>query len=401
MKYSFVIPTYNNKPLLRNTLESLNHQIGFERGGYEAIVVDDGSDDDTLSGIRDIPRTYEFRYVYLERSAESCRARVRNIGWREARGRFVVFLDSDMIVNRDYLRELDRYLDRDPELLVISFRYMLQEPVAYEDVRSGRLFERDFTEFRSIRFMEARHFDCQVHSFNLSALRHPWHCVHSCNMALSKEKLEALGGFEERFKGWGLEDTDLGYRSHRLGIRTALHLGAEALHQYHGEVFGDARMLKKMIEWDRNITLMFKIRPGLRRELPRWRINLAYFTRRVPQLLMRRERKRTVHRLSLRREEDVPAMMERIEALSAEPGNLIVVQDELESADFHLWVQRRGFTPGEIRYFPKSYTLDRREIRRYFGEVFTWRKKIVILYRSLRLLGRKFARSLHPAKEAG
>jgi glycosyltransferase involved in cell wall biosynthesis len=401
IKISVVIPTYNNKRLLKNVLEALNDQLDIERGGYEVIVVDDGSNDNTGEEVADIPRTYPFHYVYLERSPDSCRARVRNEGWRRARGEFVAFLDSDMIVARSYMRELERYFAARPDMLVISYRYMLKEPIAFEDIQSGRVFQQNY---RSLEYLEARHFDSQLHSFNLSALEHPWHCVYSCNMALPRARLEQLGGFDEGYKGWGMEDTDIGYRCYRLGMRIVSHLGIEALHQYHGEAYGDLRSVEKMIEWDQNITRMYRIHPSLSRELPRWRINAAYFTRRVPQMLMRKERNRTERVYIVREEADIPALQAEIEALSSQPGHLILVKDELESPSLHLWIQLLGYTPSEIRYFPRSYMFEPAEINRFLSKVFPWRKLFVLIYRCLRLLGNKLVRSVHrsnplPAKK--
>lgn len=392
IKYSVVIPTYNNKMLLNNTLESLNDQLGFENGRYEVIVVDDGGNDHTLREVEGTPRTYSFQYIYLERSANSCRSKVRNTGWRQARGEFVIFLDSDMIVPRTYLRELNRYLAVNQDLLVISYRYMLKEPVLLEDVQSGRVFDTNYT---ALEYMEARHYDSQLHSFNIAALAHPWHCVYSCNMALSKKRLEQIGGFDEGYKGWGMEDTDIGYRCYKLGMNIVSHLGMEALHQYHGEAFGDLRSQQKMLEWDQNIVRMFSVHPSLRQELPRWRINLAYFTRRVPQMLMRKERNRKELHLTIRREAEIPWMKEQIAALSAERGSLIIVHDEAESPELHLWIQLLGFTPSEIRYFPKSYVFADEDIRKFFGQVFSWGRMFVLIYRCLRLVGTKLAHIFH------
>ncbi|MCR8656500.1 glycosyltransferase family 2 protein [Paenibacillus endoradicis] len=389
IKYSVVIPTYNNMVLLNNTLESLNDQLDFENNQYEVIVVDDGSSENTLNAIQDTPRTYSFQYIYLERTTDSCRARVRNIGWRKAQGVFVVFLDADMVVNRNYLSELSRYVDQHSDLIVISYRYMLKEPIAFEDIKLGRIFEKNY---RTLDYFEARHFDSQQHSFNLATLKHPWHCVYSCNMALSKEKLELLGGFDERYKGWGMEDTDIGYRCYRLGMSIVSHLGIEALHQYHGEAFGDIKNQQKMYEWDKNITLMYEIHPYLHKELPRWRINFAYFARRVPKLLMRSERNRFEYRFDVRQEEEIPDLKVQIIELSTKPGNLIVIWDEVESVDLHLWIQLLGYTQSEIRYFPKSYMLEQAEIRQFFNKVFPLKKIIVLSYMCLKLIGKKFFR---------
>lgn len=64
MKYSFVIPTYNNRVLLKNTLEALNYQPGY--GYYEVIVVDDGSTDNSGEYIKGVNRNYDLKYFYLE-----------------------------------------------------------------------------------------------------------------------------------------------------------------------------------------------------------------------------------------------------------------------------------------------------------------------------------------------
>ena len=124
--YSVIIPTYNNKELLGNTLEALNHQNGFGPGSYEVLVVDDGSNDGSEAFVQDIPCSYSFRYIYLPRNADSCRSRVRNTGWKQARGRYVVFLDSDIVVAPNYLEDLDGYFRINPNLFVCGFRYMLR-----------------------------------------------------------------------------------------------------------------------------------------------------------------------------------------------------------------------------------------------------------------------------------
>lgn len=395
IKFSVVIPAYNNKVLLNNTLEALNDQLDFEAGTYEVIVVDDGSSDDTLQYVQETPRTYIFHYIYLERTPDSCRARVRNTGWKRAQGQFVVFLDADMIVKRNYLRELQRYFEVNKELLVISYRFMLKEPIALEDVRSGQIFQKSY---RTLDYFEARHFDSLVHSFNIATLKHPWHCVFSCNMALPRAVLEQLGGFDENYKGWGMEDTDIGYRCYLLGMRIVSHLGIEALHQYHGEAFGDVKKQEKMIEWDQNIARMYRKFPSLHKELPRWRINLAYFTRRVPQILMRPARYMKTYHFTVKSEEELPILKEKIEELSSKPGNLVIVWDELESAAFHLWIQLLGYTRSEVRYYPKSFLFERKEIKQFLGNVFTWKKFFVLSFRCIRLLSsrltRRFSRRL-------
>ncbi|NMO23432.1 glycosyltransferase family 2 protein [Pyxidicoccus fallax] len=85
--FSIVIPTYNRARLLEETLATVFAQ---EETDYEVLVVDDGSTDDTLATLA---RYGERVRVFQQRNAGPGAA--RNLGIREARGEYVVFLDSD------------------------------------------------------------------------------------------------------------------------------------------------------------------------------------------------------------------------------------------------------------------------------------------------------------------
>jgi glycosyltransferase involved in cell wall biosynthesis len=391
MKYSFVIPTYNNPLILNNTLEALNHLTGVEDLHFEVIVVDDGSTEDTFTHIKNTPRSYPFEFIYLPRTPDSCRARVRNVGWRRAQGHYVIFLDSDMIVAPNYLQELDRYYQVNDDLFVYSYRYMLKDPVSIDDVRSGLLFQNNY---RTMTYMENRYFDAQFMSFNNQVLEYPWFPVFSCSMALPKSRLEEIGGFDEGYKGWGVEDWDVAYKCMKIGMKIVSHLGMEALHQYHGEVFGDLRPFRKMIEWDRNISYMYRCHPALRKELPRNRMNLAYFLQRVPQLTMRKEKERAEITFTNSCEDDIPVLLAKLRQLSSEPGRLLIVRDLVNSADLHLRIQLLGYTESEIRYFPQAFTLDPNEARRYIKSVFTWKRTLKQSFLGFALLAKKFTDSV-------
>jgi glycosyltransferase involved in cell wall biosynthesis len=87
--FSILIPAYNRAGLIGRALQSCIRQ-DFE--DWEAIVVDDGSEDDTAGAVRRIadPR---IRLVAHERNRGFCPA--RNTAMAEACGRWYVCLDSD------------------------------------------------------------------------------------------------------------------------------------------------------------------------------------------------------------------------------------------------------------------------------------------------------------------
>lgn len=111
---SVVVPTYNRADLLEATLESVLEQTYAD---WECIVVDDGSTDDTP----DVAAAFcarDPRVRYLRQSNADVSA-ARNHGLHHARGRYVVFLDSDDLLVPDRLEWQVAVLDQDPEAVLV------------------------------------------------------------------------------------------------------------------------------------------------------------------------------------------------------------------------------------------------------------------------------------------
>ena len=60
--------------------------------------------------------------------------------------------------------------------------------------------------------------------------------TRTCNMAFWRRDLYAINGFDNRYEGWGREDSDLSWRLVNYGLkRRKLKFSATALHLYHPE----------------------------------------------------------------------------------------------------------------------------------------------------------------------
>ncbi|MDO5835899.1 MAG: glycosyltransferase family protein [Methanobacterium sp.] len=102
MKLSIIIPTFNEENYLPHLLESIKRQ---DFSDYEVIVADAGSEDST----RDIAREWGCKVVEGGLPAVG-----RNRGAEAACGEHLLFLDSDVILTRDYLELcLDEFQKRD------------------------------------------------------------------------------------------------------------------------------------------------------------------------------------------------------------------------------------------------------------------------------------------------
>jgi glycosyltransferase involved in cell wall biosynthesis len=146
---SFVVPTRNSVRTIRACLESIRSQ---EISDLELVVVDNSSADGTLEVAR------ELADVALTDGPE--RSAQRNVGARASHGRFLVFVDSDMVLDRDVAGEVVRAFESDPlagalVLPELSFgtgfwaRCRVAEKRLYlgdPDVEAARAFRREAFE---------------------------------------------------------------------------------------------------------------------------------------------------------------------------------------------------------------------------------------------------------------
>jgi glycosyltransferase involved in cell wall biosynthesis len=88
---SVVVPCYNRARLIPRAVKSVQEQ-NFE--SLEIVLVDDGSSDDTV-GVVERLKTTEPRIRFLRHERNRGEAAARNTGVKNARGRYIAFLDSD------------------------------------------------------------------------------------------------------------------------------------------------------------------------------------------------------------------------------------------------------------------------------------------------------------------
>ena len=95
---SFVIPAYNEAPLLGNTLSAIEKAARALRLTFEMIVVDDAS----VDGTPEVARAHGARVVSVNFRQI---AATRNAGARAAAGAWLVFVDADTIISEVVLRD--------------------------------------------------------------------------------------------------------------------------------------------------------------------------------------------------------------------------------------------------------------------------------------------------------
>lgn len=133
---SIVTPVYNSQVFLEETLKSVLYQT---YTNWEHILVDDGSTDSSMN----IIENYCFndnRFKLLKRDRlPKGRSTSRNIGLYEAKGKYIIFLDSDDILMPFCLEKRVQIFEKNQQLNFIVFQMQMFLP---NDVIRDNLFTR-------------------------------------------------------------------------------------------------------------------------------------------------------------------------------------------------------------------------------------------------------------------
>jgi GT2 family glycosyltransferase len=191
------------------TIESIRRLSG---RNYEVIVIDDGGDDGSPEALAGMD---EVRVLVNEiRQGPSCG---RNRGLREARGEYVWFLDSDVILPDEHLLER----------MVAAFSAnpctgSLGGEIVVHEQQTDRAYGRN------VRW-NAHNVRVTAHADDVGPV--PCDYLATCNCFTRKEYAQKLNGFDERFI-FGAEDMDFGVRILELGYQNYLQHDLAVLH-YH------------------------------------------------------------------------------------------------------------------------------------------------------------------------
>src|SRR5690554_5730484 len=119
---SIIIPAYNRAGLIGETLQSVINQT---YTNWECIVVDDGSTDKTVAVIEKYvtndDRFKFYRRARLPKGAPTC----RNIGIEKCKGEYIIFLDSDDLLDKNCLEQRIRNIEINPNYDLWTYPMLL------------------------------------------------------------------------------------------------------------------------------------------------------------------------------------------------------------------------------------------------------------------------------------
>lgn len=232
-----IVTTYNWPQALKMVFGSLAQQH-YRR--FEVIVADDGSKQDTRDVVDAFQQQKKFPLEHIWQEDMGFRAgAIRNRAIAATSSDYVVFLDGDCMVRSDFLSVHALFARRgyfvagNRGLLTPEFSNRVlqtQDAVYAWPLRRWVLGEGRHGLNRRLPLLH----------LPLGPLRgrspRRWRGVKTCNLGVWRDDLCAVNGFDERYQGWGHEDSDLVLRLIRSGVRCKdgrFALGV--LHLWHPE----------------------------------------------------------------------------------------------------------------------------------------------------------------------
>ena len=212
---SIVIANYNGKHFLKNCLDSLlKTQYPAEK--REAIVVDNGSNDDSIKFIK----KYYPSVVILKNDVNNY-ARANNLGIKAAKGEFIALANNDLVFDKAWLKELTKVISTDKKIGAVMGKVLFPDgklqgtghydlPNFYWSDRGFR--ETDVGQYDKIEDMQS---------------------ISHCAVLYRKACLKDVGPLDEDFNMY-VEDVDMAIRARDKGWRLLYVPRGRVHHKFHG-----------------------------------------------------------------------------------------------------------------------------------------------------------------------
>lgn len=197
LQFSFIIPVYNRPDETQELLQSFELLQG--DGAFEIVIVEDGSTIASKEVVDAYKEKLDISYFFKENSGPGDS---RNFGMQNAKGNYFIILDSDCILPKNYLIEVEKSLEK-------NYVDCFGGPDAAHDSFTNLQKAINFSMTSFITTGGIRGHKNSVDTFQ----------PRSFNMGLSKEAFVASKGFGRIHPG---EDPDLSIRLWGLGYKTKL-----------------------------------------------------------------------------------------------------------------------------------------------------------------------------------
>ncbi len=235
---SVVIPNFNGLHLFPDTLYSVEEALSFTQKPFEIIVVDDCSTDGSVKYLQE---NYP-AVILINNPSNSGFSATANRGIKSAKYDKVLLLNSDVKLTPDYFPGQFKYFDRADTFGVMG------RIIGWDDdhIQDGA----KYPSFQGGKIKTSKNYllkDEQAMSDGLYTMY-----LSGANAFIDKEKFWAIGGFNELFSPFYVEDFELSVRAWRLGFKCYYNYESVCRHKTSTTIKNNKKKKFVDIIYDRN-----------------------------------------------------------------------------------------------------------------------------------------------------
>jgi glycosyltransferase involved in cell wall biosynthesis len=226
---SLIISTYNWPEALRLVLKSLNNQSIFPD---EAIIADDGSGISTKNLVEEEKTKFSFPIKHIWHKDNGFRkAEILNKAIAKSIGNYIIQVDGDCIMHNRFIENHLSFSGKNT--------YLYGSRVNIQKNHLDLLFYKEqvhFSFFSKGIKKRGRTLYILILANLIKAKNSFSHKFRGCNTSFYKKDFIAVNGYNEDFKGWGREDSELAFRFHNFGLLSKrLKFQGIVYHIFHNE----------------------------------------------------------------------------------------------------------------------------------------------------------------------
>lgn len=222
MDISVIIPSLNGRKYFNEFLSSVIKECESTPYKAEIIVVDDGSEDDSMAYLESIASDILKPYKNIKKGA--CSA--RNYAVSKSNSKYLVFLDNDVIIEKGFLEKIVPMFQDSRVGAVACAGYQYDSRQQIDGIKLLK-FKRGFFRFTSnILNKDMKEGLNEYLSFG----------VQGAYFACRKDVFDEVCGISELFEPYLLEETDLMYKILKHGYKILYNPDTHPLHKWGGTI---------------------------------------------------------------------------------------------------------------------------------------------------------------------